>query len=119
MRGEAGTRERAQPRAQRTVGPQGARTLFIGGTPSPLSSWPVPPYPGEGREPYFSVEKINAGAGAKREHLGSALGVSVEWRARGRRRCSSTQVGRPCPAPARRTERVSEGLCLPDSVLHS
>lgn len=47
---------------------------FLGSTPSPLSSWPVPPYPGEGREPDFSVEKISVGVGAKREHSGLVLG---------------------------------------------
>ena len=42
----------------------------------PLSpqQWPVPPYPGEGREPDFSLEKISMGVGAKREHSGLVLG---------------------------------------------
>lgn len=77
MGGEGGTRKGpAQGSAHsRTAGSMDAIPREHPLSPQQLAC-PSLPRGGEGREPDFSVEKINVGA--KREHLGSALGTECE-----------------------------------------
>lgn len=53
--------------------------LFLGNVPSPLTSWPVPPYPGEGRKPDFSVEKSRQGDGGYGGGAVSPKGNAWVW----------------------------------------